>query len=775
MIMKVNRNCLRLLSGATVIMFSTQSIAIASNSLKQKNNQAKLIAQAIQSNPNQEVLVPNPVIRIDGQPVQPSKPSPPPYLPRAVAPPVGDISVSNVNIQEEDIDLGTNIVLPRLVLKEAPVKEVLTLLARVAGFNLIFRETENAEGQEKLNIRSKDSEVTTTITLDIENESVQDLFNYVIKMSGLKAYRSRKSSRTIFVGESLPYSIRSNNLVSRTLRVNQASSETLASNLALLGATVQLIVELFDYIRDENGRIIERSFTGTAIRPLTADNKENQDQNTPLPLKELNVSADERTNSITLTGTPNQVQIATNLIMQADVRLRQVAVNVKVVDVQLDRASSFGSSFSFGIDNTGIVQDGGVGVINFGTNNRNVDPREYRTDANGNLIPAFDEQITETINNSDISTEDFSRVLTESLQDNLTRSLESQLDQTTASDITDELTQSFSDTINRTLGRFGNTDSFSRDQVETLSRDLTESLTESVSDTLTRSEIESLTDDLIEDITTDISRNVISSTISTITRTLQGNPLGFPNSGRISPFGSTADPNQPGQPARVLPGRNFNVPQAFLAQIRSNVTSGNAKILTDPTLVVQEGQTGTVELVENVVTSINTQIDGDSGVRTTTPILEAAGLTLTVEVDRVDDNGFISLQVSPTISAPGNPQVFESGDGASNTITPLVQRSITSGLVRLRDGQTLILSGIIQDGERTNVSKIPILGDLPLIGSLFRSTFTDTARSEVIVLLTPQILNDADTYSGFGYNYTPSRETGEYLRDRGLTVPTKPY
>jgi len=104
-----------------------------------------------------------------------------------------------------------------------------------------------------------------------------------------------------------------------------------------------------------------------------------------------------------------------------------------------------------------------------------------------------------------------------------------------------------------------------------------------------------------------------------------------------------------------------------------------------------------------------------------------------------------------------------------------VERKVSSGLIRIRDGQTLILSGIIQDGEVTNVSKVPILGDLPIIGSLFRSTYKDSTRTEVIVMLTPQVINDSEAYSGFGYNYNPSRETGEYLRDRGLTVPTNPY
>lgn len=518
------------------------------------------------------------------------------------------------------------------------------------------------------------------------------------------------------------------------------------------------IVELKE--EEQDGRVTQTF----EVKPLESEEKDSE----YLVLKGLTVHADPIHDTITLVGEPYLVQTATSFLTQLDVRRRQVAVNVKVVDIQLDQVDSFGSSFSFGIDNTGVVQDGGVGVINFGTNNQNVDSESWRTSGQGLGIPGYaDNELVDPFNNEIVITEEFSTNLSDSLQDTVERSLANVLDQESASNLTDTLSRNFTDTINRSLSQFGNTTNFTRDQVETLTRNLQQELINTTGRTLSESQLSALTQDVVRDITNNVGR--------TVTRTLQGIPLGSPNSGQISPFGVNYDATQPGNPATVRPGRNFNVPQAFLAQIRANVTSGNAKILTDPTLVVQEGQVGAVKLVENVVTSVNTSIDQLSGVRTTTPVIEPAGLTLSVVVDKIDDNGFITLQVEPNISAPGTPQVFRSGVGADNVITPLVERTVSSGKIRLRDGQTLILSGIIQDGERTTVSKVPILGDLPIIGSLFRSTVKDKARSEVVVILTPQILDDSEGYSGFGYNYTPSRETGKYLRERGLNIPTTPY
>ncbi|BAQ59664.1 type IV pilus biogenesis protein PilQ [Geminocystis sp. NIES-3708] len=731
---KFSVNQIRFLSSTAVILLGWQSLALANPSLNKKLKIKNIPNSIAQSFPqNQDVLIPNPSIKIDGKPVDMSQPTPPPFLPRAVAPPVGDMSVSNVNTSSPTINLGTNITVPRLVLRDAPTTEVLALLSRAAGFNIIFTDKSN-EGN------------TNTVSLDLENEPVQDVFNSVLMISGLKASLQGK---TIFVGSKLPPTVK--NAITRSIRLNQYSAIGAASFLNSQGAQGN-IVEIKEETKDNK---TTRTFE---VKKLESAEKDNE----YLVLKGLTVHADPINDTVTLVGEPNLVQTATSFLTQLDVRRRQVAVNVKVVDVTLDQQDSFGSSFSFGIDNTGVVQDGGVGVINFGTNNQNVDPQQWRTSGiEGPLTSEgyVDNELVDPYNQQITITEGF----TNNLANNLANSLANTLNQSSNSNLTDNLNRNFTDTINRTLSQFGNTSNFSRNQVETLSRALTENLTNSVANTLNQSETSGLT------------RNITDSVARTVSRTLQGLPLASPNSGQISPFGTNADPNNPGTAANIRPGRNFNVPQAFLAQIRANVTSGNAKILTDPTLVVQEGQVGTVELVENVVTSVNTSIDQLSGVRTTTPVIEPAGLTLNVAIQKIDDNGFINLQVNPAISAPGTPQIFRSGVGADNVITPLVERKVSSGLIRLRDGQTLILSGIISDGERTQISKVPILGDLPIIGSLFRSTFKDKARSEVIVMLTPQVIDDSEGSSGFGYNYTPSRETGKYLRDRGLNVPTAPY
>ena len=207
----------------------------------------------------------------------------------------------------------------------------------------------------------------------------------------------------------------------------------------------------------------------------------------------------------------------------------------------------------------------------------------------------------------------------------------------------------------------------------------------------------------------------------------------------------------------------FNIGRNFIAALQATIENGNSKIITDPTLIVQEGQDASVNLVEEIINESTTNLStlGDNSdiiVQEREVELVDVGLTLAINIDRIDDNGFVSLSVAPTISSPGAPVSL----GDDDFVTPIATRALSSGQIRIRDGQTLVLSGIIQDTDITSVRKVPILGDLPIIGALFRDTDTTNERQELIVLVTPQILDDSDE-SIYGYSYTPGEDVRELL------------
>ena len=652
------------------------------------------------------VMVPNPevIIRSNGTPANPSiiYPTVPvaPVLPRAVAPPVGDMSISNINTRYDLIDLGPagQAMIPRLVLRQAPVREVLLVLARYAGMNIIFTDGNAPAGATPAPTPAAPGAGTaqSTISLDLENEPVQDVFNSVLMVSGLKA---NKRGQTIFIGSDLP--AQAMNLVSRTLRLNQVKSFNAGTFLASQGAEFQRLVTKTEDITDPlTGRVIGRREVPSqmeAIKPQTGQ----AGTVTSFLLEGLRISSDDRLNSITLIGEPRQVEIATSLLTQLDARRRQVAVNVKIVDIDLNNTQDYRSSFSFGYEDSYFVQDQGTAVMRF-----------------GQTAPVTRDVInsaTGRINSPPIITNPFSDANT------------------------------FLDTNNIvTVPNFGIPTQIFDNGALTIIPGGDATFFNEVAGISTNPFVTGLTDLTLP------TPNVI---------TIAG--------GVVS---TTA--GQPATATGALPSY-FQYPKRFQAQVEAQIRNGNAKVLTDPTLVVQEGQQATVKLTQKVVESVNTQVDPLSGVRTTTPVLADAGLTVTISVDQIDDNGFIGLSVSPTIAAPGDRVRFDSGPGSSNELTLLNRRELTSGLIRLRDGQTLILTGIITQQDRSTTSKVPILGDLPVIGALFRSQTDETQRSEVVVMLTPQIMSDS-TEAQFGYNYTPGKATADFLRQQGFPVQAQP-
>lgn len=603
-----------------------------------------------------DVMVPNPQVSIDGAPAPIVRPNQaPPFLPRAVAPPVGDIAVSNLNTNGTAINLETTEVIPRLVLRDAPVRDVLALLARAAGLNLAY-----ASGQPTDDQQADEGEEELEISLDIENEPVQDVFNYILRLSGLEANRQ---GNTIFVGTRLPDVAR--NVVTRTLRLNQLDIVQTLNFLVSQGAERNEVRTTTQTVVTGEGATAQ-SFTNTTttVELIAPDTQEEPYEGiAPLPLKGLLVSGDQRTNSITLVGPPDKVELASAYLAQLDVRKRQVAVNVKIIDVNLSNTDDFGTSFSFGINDSFFVNDNGAAAVNFG----DFTPANRATVTGGLLVPP---------------------VITNPIEGDV---------------------------------------QFDRQNL----------------------------------IQVPLTGTRGGALFLRPLPPVSGNPLN-PRVAEYEVF--EVDPDTgivtAGEATFSLPTL-FQYPRKFLAQLQAQIQSRNAKILTDPTLVVQENQAASVQLTQEVLERVDvTFTDTPSGQRETRePVLRPVGLTLNLEVNKIDDNGFVTLTLNPVVSSP----IGQEETGLGGFVTLVQERSLNSGQLRLRDGQTLIVSGIIQDQDRVTVSKVPILGDLPLIGSLFRSTNKANQRAEVIVLLTPQILDDTDR-SNFGYSgYVPGRDAQQML------------
>jgi type IV pilus assembly protein PilQ len=133
-------------------------------------------------------------------------------------------------------------------------------------------------------------------------------------------------------------------------------------------------------------------------------------------------------------------------------------------------------------------------------------------------------------------------------------------------------------------------------------------------------------------------------------------------------------------------------------------------------------------------------------------------------VEKIDDNGFVTFTLSPSISAVTDSEPAPQGCGSNLKI--LSVRSLDTGAVRVRDGQTLILTGVISDLDREEVKKWPVVGDLPLVGQFFRASAKTRQKRELVILVTPRIVNDMEGGT-FGYGWQPSTPQSRELMRGG--------
>jgi type IV pilus assembly protein PilQ len=249
----------------------------------------------------------------------------------------------------------------------------------------------------------------------------------------------------------------------------------------------------------------------------------------------------------------------------------------------------------------------------------------------------------------------------------------------------------------------------------------------------------------------------------------------------------------------VKPNPGIDYPDNnFFNFVRAQIISGSTKLLASPTLILQEnaaelrdsgGTTlnkaggldeytidspigrrraneGVVRVGVNVPTKVETtQNENSSSTSCTIEELTTAGLVLGARIEKIDDNGFVTFALSPSVSAVV--EELPAGTGCP-PISILAVRRLDTGALRVRDGQTLILTGVISESDREVVNKWPILGDIPFIGQFFRSTSSRKEKRELVIMVTPRIVND-DQGGIYGYGYQPSSQPArDFLGGKGF-------
>lgn len=185
---------------------------------------------------------------------------------------------------------------------------------------------------------------------------------------------------------------------------------------------------------------------------------------------------------------------------------------------------------------------------------------------------------------------------------------------------------------------------------------------------------------------------------------------------------------------------SFSIPNASYTALKS---IGNTQLLANPELRISEGEKATLHIGNRIpvpvstFTSVSTTTSGTFA-PVTSYQYQDVGIKVSME-PRVHHNREVTLKLTVEVSNQG-PPVIVSGQAPQPTFAT---RTIES-TIRLKDGETNFLAGLIQQNEETSDNKTPFLGDLPLVGRLFTNNHRHTLRTDLILTMTPHIIRIPD-------------------------------
>ncbi len=175
---------------------------------------------------------------------------------------------------------------------------------------------------------------------------------------------------------------------------------------------------------------------------------------------------------------------------------------------------------------------------------------------------------------------------------------------------------------------------------------------------------------------------------------------------------------------------------ALTAFMNALKTDTKFQVLSTPRIFTSNNVQAEINISQRVpfITSTRTDVNG---ALTYTYDFEDVGIVLTV-TPRITANGYVTMDVSQTANDL---------QGFTTFNAPIINQRQADTTVAVKDGETIILGGIIRNTVSTTVKKIPLLGDIPILGQLFKSTDKSSQRTELLVFLTPRVVRNPDDAS----------------------------
>jgi type II secretory pathway component GspD/PulD (secretin) len=234
----------------------------------------------------------------------------------------------------------------------------------------------------------------------------------------------------------------------------------------------------------------------------------------------------------------------------------------------------------------------------------------------------------------------------------------------------------------------------------------------------------------------------VAPTPATTSLDANGNPVTVP--GNPGTIGGIL--NFPGLLMSASSGSFFNPASAFLnaegvsAVLSFINSSSEAKVLSEPRTVTMDNETAHIEVGQNYpIVNVSPGSANNAGGSQIT----YSNLTVKLDVTpRISANNYINLKVSPHVMRLDHVQTFTAGGLAFDV--PIFDTRIMDTTVMIPSGNTLVMGGLVQDNQYYQTTKVPLLGDLPGLGAMFRSKSKSRDKSNLIIFITPTIVGDND-------------------------------
>lgn len=176
---------------------------------------------------------------------------------------------------------------------------------------------------------------------------------------------------------------------------------------------------------------------------------------------------------------------------------------------------------------------------------------------------------------------------------------------------------------------------------------------------------------------------------------------------------------------------NFSINNAVIA---AAVKKGKLKVLSDPKVVSLNNKEATINITDqNPYTTLETTVGSGGATSQTQKVTYVpSGIVLKV-TPAINSDGRISMHIIPSVSQ---------ASGGTSTTAPATNTRSTDTNVIVKNGETIVIGGLIRDSQEDTVYKVPVLGDIPLLGALFRKKKLTRNRLELLIFVTPRIIED---------------------------------